>query len=121
MTPIEANAVLTRAALIDPRMKRVNPQEQADMATAWASTLTRGGIELSAALVAVEEHYLVSRDAVTVADIVERAAQQQLPGIRDITADLEAEWGGPKALTTGGNEDRMHPAGGWPTPIEGEQ
>lgn len=35
----EALALLTKAALIDPRMKRADPHEWADMATAWADVL----------------------------------------------------------------------------------
>lgn len=116
MTPREANALLTRAALLDPRMKRVDPVEQKDMATAWASVLTRGGVTLEAALAAVEEHYLGSREAITVADIVAAAAATTLPGVEDITAELEAEWASePKAIE---GPDRMRPDRGWPEQIE---
>lgn len=115
MTPIEANAVLTRAALIDPRMKRTNIEEQADMATAWASVLSRAEVTKDAAIDAVEEHYLESKDAVTVADIVSRAGVSSLPGVEDITAELEAEWAAaPRAIEA---PDRMRPSAGWPEPI----
>lgn len=115
MTPREANVLLTKAALLDPRMKRVDLAEQADMATAWASALTRGGVDLPAALTAVEEHYLTSREAITVADIVAAAGVPSLPGVVDITAELEAEWAAePKAIE---GPDRMRPDGGWPEQI----
>lgn len=42
---------LTRAALIDPRMKRVDPEEQADVAIAWADVLA--DVVLSDALAAL--------------------------------------------------------------------
>lgn len=106
--------LLTRAALLDPRMKRVDPLEQKDMATAWASVLTRGGVTLEAALAAVEEHYSSSRDSVMVSDVVALAAPATTPGIEDITPQLEAEWAArPRAIEAG---DRMRPVEGWPVP-----
>lgn len=60
MTPIEANVLLTAAALLDPRMKRVDPHEQADMATAWAGVLA--DVSLADALRVLPEHYRVSTD-----------------------------------------------------------
>ena len=55
MIPREANVFLTKAALLDPRMKRVNPEEQADMASMWAEVLE--DVPLADALVALTKHY----------------------------------------------------------------
>lgn len=115
MTPREANVLLTRAALLDPRMKRVDSREQADMAEAWASALSRRGVTLEAAVDAVEEHYLTSRDAITIADVVALAVSPVLPGVRDITAELEATWAREQRAIEG---DRMRPVGGWPAAAE---
>lgn len=67
MNAFEANVLLTKAALLDPRMKRVDPVEQADMATAWAEVLD--DIPLLAALAAVREHYRREPRTITPADV----------------------------------------------------
>lgn len=96
MIAVEANVVLTKAALLDPRMKRVDPVEQADMATAWAEVLA--DVPLEQALTAVTEHYRMSRDAIMPADILERVGVVDEPAspYRNITAELAA-----KALEAG--------------------
>jgi hypothetical protein len=73
MTPTEVNAVLTFAALLDPRMKRTDPNEMADRAEAWASALDAAGVEadVAAARAAVERHYATSRDPLMVADLID--------------------------------------------------
>lgn len=68
MTPREVNVFLTRAALLDPRMKRTDPAEQRDMAVAWADLLDDVGLD--AALKVLREHYRGSSDAITPAVIV---------------------------------------------------
>jgi hypothetical protein len=86
---IEANVVLTRAALLDPRMKRVDVAEQADMASAWAEVLV--DVELAAALEAVTAHYRTSRDPIMPADVLARAGWEEPSPYENITAQVAAE------------------------------
>jgi hypothetical protein len=83
---IEANVVLTRAALLDPRMKRVDEVEQADMATAWAEVLV--DVPLKAALEAVAAHYRTSREPIMPADILSRAGWEEPSPYENITAQV---------------------------------
>ena len=69
MSPNEVNAVLTYAALFDPRMKRTDELEQADMAMAWAAAIP-AGVTVDAARAAVEQHYRSERDSIMLADLV---------------------------------------------------
>lgn len=39
MDALQANALLTKAALIDPRLRRTNPRDQAEMADTWSQLL----------------------------------------------------------------------------------
>lgn len=89
MNAIEANIVLTRAALLDPRMKRVDLDEQADMAGAWAEVLV--DVELAAALEAVTSHYRTSREPIMPADILTRAGWEEPSSYENITARVAAE------------------------------
>lgn len=68
MNDTEALVLLTRAALLDPRMKRVDPVDQADMASAWAEVLH--DVDLEDGLTAVSVHYRSSRDALMPADVL---------------------------------------------------
>jgi hypothetical protein len=85
----QANILLTRAALLDPRMKRVDEQEQADMAIAWAEVLV--DVELDAALEAVAAHYRTSRDPIMPADILTRVGWVEPSPYENITARVAAE------------------------------
>lgn len=69
MTPTEVNAVLTFAALLDPRMKRTDPNEMADRAEAWALTIPVE-VTVEAARAAVTAHYQRSSEALMVADLI---------------------------------------------------
>lgn len=55
MNAREANSFLTEAALIDPRMKRVNVVEEADMASMWAEVLL--DVDLDEARAAMRARY----------------------------------------------------------------
>ena len=82
---------LTTAGVIDPRMKRVDPVEQADMATAWARVLA--DVSLEDALAALEQHYRQSRDAIMPADVLAllRIDVSSVSVIPDRTAEVLAE------------------------------
>lgn len=84
MNAREANVLLTRAALLDPRMKRVDVAEQADMASAWAEVLEDVGLD--AGLEAVTAHYRVSSAALMPADVLELVGVSADPwaGVRDL-------------------------------------
>lgn len=69
MTPTEVNAVLTFAALLDPRMKRTDPNEMADRAEAWALTIP-DEVTVESARAAVTAHYQRSTDVLMVADLI---------------------------------------------------
>lgn len=68
MSPREANVLLTKITLLDGRFKR-SPEEQAQMATAWAPVLA--DVSLEDAIVAVNDHYAVETRGIMPADIVE--------------------------------------------------
>ncbi|WP_382307328.1 hypothetical protein [Herbiconiux sp. UC225_62] len=89
MTADETIVFLTRAALLDPRMKRVDPAEYADMAIAWADLLD--DVPLEVALAALRKHYRESSDTITPARIVDLANLAVPPALPDITAEVEAE------------------------------
>lgn len=78
MSPREANVLLTKVALLDPRFKRT-PEEQAAMAKAWAEILA--DVSLDAAVAAVNDHYATETRGVMPADIV--AAAPTWKGISD--------------------------------------
>jgi hypothetical protein len=67
MTPREANVLLTQAALLDSRLRR-DPEERAQMATAWAQVLA--DVPITRALDALAEHYREQTRSVMPADIV---------------------------------------------------
>jgi hypothetical protein len=87
MMPTEMNAVLTFAALLDPRMKRSDPAEAADRAEAWALAVP-GEVTVEAARAAVAEHYQQSRESLMVADLIALA----VPGEPLVGIDGDAEW-----------------------------
>lgn len=91
MTPIETNVFLTRAALLDPRMKRSDPLDQADMADAWATVLEDVGLE--DALAALAKHYRASTTAIMPANVVELVGivDEAVSPIPDITHEVLAE------------------------------
>jgi len=68
MNDTEALVFLTRAAMLDPRMKRIDPVDQADMAEAWSVVLD--DVALDAALIILREHYREHSDSITPADVV---------------------------------------------------
>lgn len=83
---------LTKAALLDPRMKRVNPIEQADMASMWAEVLA--DVDLDAALGALRTHYRAESAAIMPANVLEAVGVEDEPAsrYRDIMPELEAQW-----------------------------
>lgn len=89
MSPDEVNVFLTKAALLDPRMKRVDPIEQADMAEAWAELLD--DVALQAALSALRAHYRTSSDTITPSRVIALTDLVTKPVLPDITAEVEAE------------------------------
>jgi hypothetical protein len=68
MNDTETLVFLTRAAMLDPRMKRTDPVDQADMAEAWSTVLD--DVALDAALIILRQHYRESSDPITPAVIV---------------------------------------------------
>jgi len=68
MNALEVNALFTRVALVDPRVKRNNPDEQALVAQAWAAVLK--DISMQDALEAAEAHYRRSTDVLMPAHVV---------------------------------------------------
>jgi hypothetical protein len=89
MIAAEVNVFLTRAALLDPRMKRVDPREQADMSIAWADVLD--DVSLEVALAALKTHYRSSSDTITPARVIELAPGVTAAVLPDITAEIVAE------------------------------
>jgi hypothetical protein len=85
---LEANVVLTKAALLDPRMKRVDQVEQADMATAWAEVLV--DVDVQEALAAVVAHYRTAREPIMPADILDRVGWEAPSPYENITAHVAA-------------------------------
>ena len=83
--------LLTRAALLDPRMKRVDVGEQADMASAWAEVLE--DVSLEVGLEAVTAHYRASSVALMPADVLEHAGISDNPwaGVRDLDRESYLE------------------------------
>ena len=87
MNDTEALVLLTRAALLDPRMKRVDPVEHADMATAWAEVLH--DVDLEPALTAVAVHYRSSREPIMPADVLALVGVPAAPSpYRSVDAEL---------------------------------
>jgi hypothetical protein len=89
MMPSEVNVFLTKAALLDPRMKRVDAREQADMAAAWAEVLD--DVSMVSALSALRSHYRSSSDTITPARVIEMVVLDTKPVLPDITAELLEE------------------------------
>jgi hypothetical protein len=85
---LEVNALLTKAALLDPRMKRTDRTEQADRAEIWAELLV--DVELGDALVALTEHYRASKDPIMPADILAAVGYREPDDIPDITSEIIA-------------------------------
>lgn len=67
MNAREANVLLTKITLLDGRFKRT-PEEQAQMAIAWADVLV--DVELGAAMDAVNDHYASETRGIMPADII---------------------------------------------------
>jgi hypothetical protein len=88
---IETNAFLTRAALLDPRMKRTDPLEQADMAAAWADVLA--DVPLADAVKALSKHYRGSTVPIMPANVLEMlgVVDEVESSIPDVTAEVVAE------------------------------
>ena len=86
MNAREANVLLAKAALNDPRMKRVDPVERADMAEEWAEVLH--DVTLTDAVAAMREHYASSRDAIMPADIRKLAGAVDGAALPDITDQI---------------------------------
>jgi hypothetical protein len=73
MTPEDALILVTKLALIDPRLKRTDPTDMADMATGWSEAFTLHGVTLAEALpvaVRVQSMRLSSEPALTPGDII---------------------------------------------------
>lgn len=85
MNAREANVLLTRVALLDGRFKRT-PEEQAQMAIAWAGVLA--SVPLDQALAAVNEHYAAETRGIMPADIV-AAVEERSDAARDLTVQRE--------------------------------
>ncbi|MDQ7877346.1 hypothetical protein Q9R08_05080 [Microbacterium sp. QXD-8] len=84
MNAREVNVLLTKAALLDPRMKRVDPTEQADMAIEWAFVLD--DVALGAGLWSIRQHYRTESRSITPADVVRLAGEYD-----DDTANTTAQ------------------------------
>lgn len=67
MNAREANVLLTRAALIDARLRR-EPAERAEMAIAWAGVLA--DVDLDEAITAVNDYYAAEKQSIMPADII---------------------------------------------------
>lgn len=100
MSPREANVLLTKIALLDGRFKRT-PEEQAQMAVAWAEVLAE--VALNAAIEAVTEHYAAETRGIMPADIVEACPVRSSSWVGNVTEQrLAAEAAGRvKALEPG--------------------
>lgn len=81
MTPREANVLLTRAALLDGRLRR-EPEERAQMATAWAQVLA--DVPLEPALEALSAHYREQTRSVMPADIAALVEDVPADGTNDV-------------------------------------
>ncbi|MEV8023358.1 hypothetical protein [Microbacterium sp. NPDC080220] len=66
MTPREVNVLLTNAALLDARLRR-EPEERAQMATAWAQILA--DVSLEVGMAALQQHYREETRPIMPADI----------------------------------------------------
>ncbi len=62
MNAMEVNALLAKAALVDPRSRPSKPEAQADQAEEWSQRLT--GIDLADALAALNQHQRESPEVV---------------------------------------------------------
>ena len=91
MNDLEANVFLTKAALLDPRMKRVNPVEQADMAEEWAAVLE--DVPLADALGALRAHYRAESSSIMPAHVLARlhVSDDAPDPWKDITAEVVEE------------------------------
>jgi hypothetical protein len=70
MNALEANTLITKIAHIDPRVKRRNPEEQAQMADTWASLLP--DVSLADALDAAFVHYRRSAEVLMPSHILNK-------------------------------------------------
>jgi hypothetical protein len=91
VTPRETNVFLTEAALLDPRMKRVNEVEQADMASMWADVLA--DVSLADARAAMRAHYRSQTIPMMPAHVLERVVvvDEMFSRIPDVTDQVIAE------------------------------
>lgn len=89
----EANVLLTRVALLDPRFGWTDEETQASRAETWADALA--DVSLEDALAAAVEHYRVTRDRLMPVDVVSRC-----PAVGDDgEAQARAEWLAARGLT----------------------
>jgi hypothetical protein len=77
MTDEETIVLLAFAALLDPRLKRVDDEEATERALAWHLLLA--DVDVNAARHAVTAHYATSREAIMPADILERVGVVEDP------------------------------------------
>lgn len=90
MTPDEANVLLTKAGMVDPRMRRVDPNEAADRAEAWAEILET--VDLGEAIAAMRTHYAVSAETLLPVHIMDRVAPvDPWANIPDVTGQVIEE------------------------------
>ena len=91
MNAREAKIFLTEAALLDPRMKRVNALEQADMASMWAEVLA--DVEMDDARAAMRAHYCAQIIPIMPAHVLEQlGVTDAAPSTyRHITDDVLAD------------------------------
>lgn len=87
MTPLEVNALLTHAAKFDPRMKRNDPVEQADIAEAWAGAIP-DEVTLIDARLAVEAHYRAEVRPFMLADLTALAGVAEVSTWVDRTDEV---------------------------------
>lgn len=81
--------LLTKAGMVDPRMRRTDPRELADRAEAWAEVLV--DVAMADALEAMRAHYRESSDALMPSDVVERCAPVERWDVPDVTDQVVEE------------------------------
>lgn len=75
MNADESNEFLTAAAVIDPKMKRVDIEDRLAMTKMWALMLPE--VSMDEALWALRDHYRESRDAIMPADVLRRVGARR--------------------------------------------
>lgn len=100
MNAREVNVLLTKINARDKFPRWTTPESLAFTATEWADDLEH--VALSDAVVAMREHYAVSDERMTIADIVAAVPVRSSSWIGNITEQrLAAEAAGRPALTPG--------------------